>query len=93
MTGIVQLGGPGEARAIVDGLDVTPPAAGPRPWTEDQPLPSGGRRIRVKRACNGCGIAVGDATDAELEAAIFGEPLPDVRGECITCAPLLEVTC
>ena len=28
-----------------------------------------------------------DATDAEIQAAIEGRPLPDVNGECTHCAP------
>lgn len=41
-----------------------------------------GSRITVQRACNGCGESVGDANDAELDAAMAGAPLPDVRLEC-----------
>lgn len=57
-----------------------------RPWTPDEKLPSGGTRLRTKRCCNGCGSAIGDATTFELENAIFGIPLPDVRKEC-GCVP------
>lgn len=58
-----------------------------RPDTPDQQLSSGGTRIRVKRACNGCAQYIGDATDAEIEACVFGGPLPDVRHECSNCTP------
>lgn len=54
----------------------------PRPWTPDRPSTSGGRRITVKRMCNGCGRALGDVTHDEIEAAVAGRPLPDVREEC-----------
>ncbi len=43
-------------------------------------------RITVQRCCNGCGRSLGDATDDELNAAVAGAPLPDVRDEC-GCAP------
>jgi hypothetical protein len=39
-----------------------------------------------KRACNGCGANLGDATKEELEAAVAGRELPDARGECINCS-------
>jgi len=38
-------------------------------------------RIRVQRSCNGCGEALGDANDVELDAAMLGRRLPDVRLE------------
>jgi hypothetical protein len=44
----------------------------------------------MKRVCNGCGEYVGDVTDAELDCAAEGHPLPDVRGECAHCAPVVE---
>jgi hypothetical protein len=51
------------------------------------PRHEGGKTIlKTKRACNGCQADLGDATDEELEAAVNGLELPDVRGECITCA-------
>jgi hypothetical protein len=53
-----------------------------RPWTPEEQLPDGGRRITMKRACNGCGRRLGDVTSAEMDAAIEGRPLPDVRDEC-----------
>lgn len=42
--------------------------------------------LHVKRSCNGCGTDLGDATAAELDAAVVGEQLPDVRLECGCCA-------
>jgi hypothetical protein len=44
--------------------------------------PDGSRTITVGRCCNGCYRAIGDATDEELDAAVRGLPLPDVRDEC-----------
>ncbi len=45
--------------------------------------PDGGKTtITVQRVCNGCQKSLGDATEAELEAAVAGRPLPDVRLEC-----------
>lgn len=41
--------------------------------------------ITVKRACNGCGELIGDVTDAEVERAIAGLPVEDVRSECPRC--------
>jgi hypothetical protein len=43
------------------------------------------RLITVQRCCNGCGDSIGDANDADLNAAVAGLPLPDVRAECATC--------
>lgn len=57
-------------------------AATTRPWTPDEHLPGGGKRIHVKRCCNGCGRPIGDVTEAEIEAGIAGRPLPDVTAEC-----------
>lgn len=54
--------------------------------TPPEVLPDGGTRMTMKRACNGCHQTIGDATDAELDAAIDGRPLPDVTGECPTCS-------
>lgn len=45
-------------------------------------LASGGQRFTVKRCCNGCQRELGDVTPAEMNAAIAGTPLPDVRQEC-----------
>jgi hypothetical protein len=46
----------------------------------------GKRTLTTKRACNGCGTDIGDATKDELDAAVNGRELPDVRGECLNCA-------
>lgn len=43
--------------------------------------------MTTKRACNGCGQLLGDITDSEMNAAIAGRPLPDVRKECPNCGP------
>lgn len=43
--------------------------------------------IHVKRACNGCGELIGDVTDEEMDRAIAGLPMLDVRDECPTCTP------
>ena len=48
-----------------------------RPWTPDQVL---------KRACNGCGVLLGDVTDEEFDPAFRTGPLPDVTGECPFCS-------
>jgi hypothetical protein len=45
------------------------------------------RTIRVQRCCNGCGKPIGDADEADMNAAVAGLPLPDVRDECSTCTP------
>lgn len=44
--------------------------------------------ITVQRCCNGCGFSLGDATEAELELAVDGGELPDVRAECPKCTLL-----
>ncbi|GAA3172867.1 hypothetical protein [Nonomuraea roseoviolacea] len=44
-----------------------------------------GTRVTIQRACNGCGDYIGDATPGELAAAQAGQPLPDVRRECVRC--------
>lgn len=43
---------------------------------------TGSTRLRVHRACNGCGRDLGNPTDAEMAAALAGRPLPDTREEC-----------
>lgn len=58
-----------------------------RPDTQPRRNDAGTTTRRVKRACNGCGNTLGDATDAELDAAMAGRELPDVRGECPSCTP------
>jgi hypothetical protein len=45
--------------------------------------------MTVQRVCNGCGRDIGDVTSAEIDAAIAGLPLSDVRHECPWCAPFL----
>ncbi|MFC8361099.1 hypothetical protein ACFUIY_14650 [Streptomyces griseorubiginosus] len=59
----------------------------PRPSTPDRRHADGSTTITMKRACNGCGTRLGDATDEELVAGMNGRPLPDVRRECPTCGP------
>jgi hypothetical protein len=61
-----------------------------RTFTPDVKHPDGSRTIHMKRACNGCGQNVGDPTDDEMDRAIAGLPLPDVRSECKNCQPLVE---
>lgn len=58
----------------------------PRTHTPDRHN-DGSTTITMKRACNGCGTQLRDATDAEMQAAINQRPLPDVRRECPTCGP------
>lgn len=65
-------------------LDHHVPTPG-RVWTDPVKRPEGGTRLRVKRCCNGCGRELGDAHEVELEAAVAGRPLPDVRDECGLC--------
>jgi hypothetical protein len=43
--------------------------------------------ISSKRHCNGCGQALGDPTGWEMDCAVAGIGLPDVRPECPTCTP------
>lgn len=52
-----------------------------RPRTPDRKNPDGSTRVRVKRSCD-CGQDLGDARPDELDAAMAGLPLPDVRLEC-----------
>jgi hypothetical protein len=47
---------------------------------------NGSRTITVHRMCNGCGHDIGDVTEQEIDAAIAGAPLTDVRDECPWCA-------
>lgn len=53
-----------------------------RTFTPVEKLPGGGERIRVQRVCNGCYESVGDANATELDHAVAGLQLPDVRLEC-----------
>lgn len=57
-----------------------------RVWT---PTVRTGTPVTVKRACNGCGLLLGDVTDAELDRAAAGLPLAGVRTECPCCRPEL----
>lgn len=59
----------------------------PRPNTPDRTNPDGSTTIKMKRACNGCGLRLGDVTDEEMTRGINGLPLPDVRKECPACGP------
>ena len=58
-----------------------------RPNTPDRINPDGSRRMTTKRACNGCGAFLGDVNCFEVNAALWGRPLPDVRRECSNCGP------
>ncbi|MEU5596618.1 hypothetical protein [Streptomyces sp. NPDC020298] len=58
-----------------------------RPWTPDWITEHGSTTIKLKRACNGCGLRLGDVTDQEMARALNGLPLPDVRRECPACGP------
>lgn len=53
-----------------------------RPSTPPRKNPDGTTTMTVGRCCNGCGRKLGDVTDAEMDAAMSGAPLPDVRAEC-----------
>ncbi|MET7395588.1 hypothetical protein ABZS66_19070 [Dactylosporangium sp. NPDC005572] len=70
-------------------------ATGLRAWTLDEKTtgPDGRTRTRVtvKRACNGCGTTLGDASNDDLDHAMAGLPAPDVRRECPTCGPALAL--
>lgn len=61
-------------------LPDTVPTPG-RTWTDPMKV-DGGKQLTVKRCCNGCGRSLGDATEAELDAAYAGHPLPGVTAEC-----------
>lgn len=63
---------------------VAEPAAAPAPRkvTADEKNPDGSTTVTVQRCCNGCGRPIGDVTEAEVDCAIAGLPLPDVRAEC-----------
>jgi len=60
-----------------------------RRWTPDEKVvDEEGKtvtRIRVKRACNGCGALLGDVTDQEMSRAISGLAPLDVTNECPFC--------
>ena len=59
-----------------------------RTWTLDT-VDGGHRTIRVKRCCENCHRPVGDVTDAEMDAAVVGTPLPSVVDEC-GCRAVVE---
>jgi hypothetical protein len=71
------------------GRRVLAEATAARPRTPDRKttLPDGTVRttVTVQRACNGCRQPLGDVTDREIEDAIAGAPLTDVRAECPNC--------
>lgn len=56
-----------------------------RHFTPDTVNENGSHRVRIMRACNGCGQLIGDVMDDEIEAAVMGLPSSDVRAECDTC--------
>jgi hypothetical protein len=58
-----------------------------RTHTPDRQNPDGSTTIHLKRACNGCGLKLGDVEDWDIDDR--GE-LTDVRGECVHCLPLVE---
>lgn len=60
----------------------------PRTNTPDRVNADGSRTIKMKRACNGCGQLLGDVDNRDVDD--HGN-LTDVRGECPTCLPLLEL--
>ena len=62
----------------------------PRHRTPERANPDGSRTITVQRCCNGCGEPLGDVTLTEINAAIDGLPLPDVRPECPRCRPKMD---
>lgn len=55
--------------------------------TPDRKNPDGSTTIRLKRACNGCGLKLGDVADWDVDD--HGD-LTDVRDECAHCRPLVE---
>jgi hypothetical protein len=57
--------------------------------TPDRVNADGSKTISMKRCCNGCGNELGDVTELEVRAAMAGRPLPDARGECVNCSPLV----
>lgn len=58
-----------------------------RKSTPPKKLPNGATRLKVQRVCNGCGEKIGDVTYEEMQYAIAGLPLPDLRQECLRCSP------
>jgi hypothetical protein len=62
----------------------------PRLRTPDRRNDDGSTTITVQRCCNGCGDPIGDVTFIEINLAIDGLPLPDVRPECPRCRPTMD---
>lgn len=60
----------------------------PRTHTPDRINDDGSTTITMKRACNGCGQALGDVDNRDVD--VHGN-LTDVRAECAHCAPLVEL--
>jgi hypothetical protein len=56
-----------------------------RHFTPDTVNENGSRRVRIMRACNGCGQLIGDVMDDEIQAAVMGLRSSDVRAECDRC--------
>ncbi len=68
-----------------------PMAVATRPWTPafiGDELPDGTPVLDgcTKRACNGCGVLLGDMTAAELNLMSLRRQLPDVSGDCPFCS-------
>jgi hypothetical protein len=63
-----------------------PPARDPqRPRTRYRINPaSGGVIVKVGRACDGCGVMLGDVTDEEVAAALANAPMPG-GAFCVPC--------
>lgn len=62
----------------------------PRRRTPDRRSEDGSTTFTVQRCCNGCGYSLGDVTMIEIQLAIDGLPLPDVRMECPRCRPSMD---
>lgn len=73
----------GRVTVYITDLTYVPPG---RTWTPRLHIGNDCERIEVKRACNGCGELLGNLTNVEIEDAVDGRPLPDVRGECPACS-------
>ena len=64
------------------------PARPARTNTPDRVNDDGSTTIKLKRACNGCGQLLGDLDNRDVDA---NGNLTDVRAECPTCTPLLQL--
>ena len=62
----------------------------PRRRTPDRVSEDGSTTLTIQRCCNGCGESLGDVTMIEINLAIDGLPLPDVRMECPQCRPSMD---